>query len=210
MENGFVDLKLVNASKIIKNFILENSDLDYYVTFTVDMRGFPDLDIRKVYKLAVNWFFKEAKKKGLKFILIPSYRVCFVRDLKYLSFVGYTNNALDLRDTGAFIVDGIEKPFLEAKVKLFLYSGSSGSRIKSSVFEASEWDFGYSRVIPFQASQCVASSYLIKKLGFYYHSLVYETFDELFLCSKFKPKKEEICLVQDDDYFEFLEFLNDR
>lgn len=131
------------------------------ITFSVDPEklGFGNSELS--IKEFISWFKKQEKKKGLEFLIFPIVNIASIDGRFRLHFHGLINDRIELSDTNTRIVNGFTKPVSLNCIEKF---GISESKIKSPVYTAPAWKYGYSVVYPITDCYFKAVSYLVKEL----------------------------------------------
>lgn len=140
---------------------VSNLGFRYLITFAVDPAklgfGNSELSIEKF----ISWFKKQEKKKGLEFLIFPIVNIASIDGRFRLHFHGLINDRIELSDTNTRIVNGFAKP---VTLNCIEKNGIPESEIKSPVYTAPAWKYGYSVVYPITDCYFKAVSYLVKEL----------------------------------------------
>lgn len=157
------------ARQKIKDYILCNS-FSHFITFTLDGALIDRTDYTKIIKPLSKWLDNRVQRKGLKYLLIAEYH----KDKQSIHFHGLTNDTLKFVDSGTVSVKGVKKPVLLSTYKK-LYAG----RECHTVYNISDWKYGFSTAIKLYGDRGAVANYVgkymqkdVQKIGgrLYLHS----------------------------------------
>lgn len=152
----------MRAVKIIKDIVLLNSDLKYFVTLTFDPQKVDSLDPAAVEQKLTSWLKNNVQRKDLKYVLTSEYHESSNR----IHFHGMINDVLDFVDSGTRKVAGYSKPVKLTKINRWLREGRiTEDCIQSVVYNLPDWKYGFSTVFELEKSELNVAAYITKYIS---------------------------------------------
>ncbi|MBQ9846056.1 MAG: hypothetical protein IJO54_08270 [Oscillospiraceae bacterium] len=143
------------AQKAIKDYILCN-DFTHFVTITINPQQLDRADWGAIIKPLNKWLDNRVQRKGLKYVLVPELH----SDGKSIHLHGVVNgDALRLVDSGTVKVDGLKKP-----IKMSTYKRNHNGKPFHTVYNVSDWKYGFTTAIPLYGSRAAVAAYVGKYL----------------------------------------------
>lgn len=150
---------LYRAKRKIIDYCLCN-DFNYFVTLTLNGDDFCRSDWGAVVKKFNKWLSNRVERNNLKYIFVPE----FHKDGSSIHFHGLINSGVSLKDSGTVKLVGGGKP-----IKLSTYNKRHNGEECSTVYNISDWKYGFSSAIPLYGDiHCVAhyiSKYISKDIA---------------------------------------------
>ena len=154
-QSAVQERSLRRAKQMLKDYILCN-DFTHFVTFTIDGSCCDRSDYGAIIKPLNKWLDNRVQRKGLKYLFVPEYH----SDGKSIHFHGLVNGeAVTLADSGTVSVQGLKKP-----VKVATYKRKYADRECHTVYNVTDWKYGFSTAIALYGDRNAVAAYVGKYL----------------------------------------------
>lgn len=141
---------LKRAKDKIYDISYEN-DFEYFITATINPNEYENKDVTKVYKMFRNWLSNRQKRNGLQYLIIPEYH-----KNGNIHIHGLIKGNLTMIDSGRLIYQS--KAY---KAETLKKKNIQTENLKT-VYNISDWKFGYSTAIKLDDNKVAISRYITK------------------------------------------------
>lgn len=140
----------------IQDILYLNPSLEYFITLTFDISQVDSSSPQEVYQKLKHFLKNAVQRQGLQYVLIPEYH----KKGNKLHFHGAINNALELKSSGTYLVEGFKRPMQLAKIK----RKGLLEQIRKEVYNIPGWSVGFSTAIKLDLNRELAVGYVLKYL----------------------------------------------
>ena len=156
-ENESLRRSKARAKRKVRDYILADYNLCWFITLTLSGKDFPRDDTKEACKKLNTFLRNRVQRKGLKYVLVPELH----KDGKSIHFHGFINNAVEFVKSGTYIPPQGGKPLKESTLRKY---GIPLSECKT-VYNIPEWDYGFTTAIQIYGDRGKASSYIAKYIS---------------------------------------------
>lgn len=142
------------AKTKVRDYILANDDLKYFITLTLSGADFERSDIKTAVKKLNIFLRNRVQRDGLKYIIVPELH----KDGKSIHFHGLINEAVQLVESGTYIPPCGGKPLKAETIKR---KGISLDDCRK-VYNIPGWKYGFTTAIAIDENICAVASYIGK------------------------------------------------
>lgn len=142
------------AKTKVRDYILANSDLQYFITLTLSGADFERSDVKTAVKKLNIFLRNRVQRDGLKYIIVPELH----KDGKSIHFHGLINGAVDVVESGTYIPPCGGKPLKAETIK------RKGFCLQDcrAVYNIPGWKYGFTTAIAIDENRCAVASYIGK------------------------------------------------
>ena len=152
----------MRAVKTIRDIVLLNPDLKYFITLTFDPQKVDSLDPEAVEEKVTSWLKNRVQRDNLKYVLTSEYHESSDR----IHFHGMINDVLEFVDSGTRKVAGYSKPVRLTKINRWLREGRiTEDCIQAVVYNLPDWKFGFSTAFELEKSELNVAAYITKYIS---------------------------------------------
>ena len=141
---------LKRAKDVIYDISYEN-DFEYFITCTLNPNEYECKDVITVYKMLKNWLSNKNQRNGLQYLIIPEYQ-----NNGNIHIHGLVKGTLQYQDSGRVIYQG------KAYKRETLKRKKIDIAELKTVFNITDWKFGFSTAIKLDSNKIAISRYITK------------------------------------------------
>lgn len=145
------------ARRKVYEYVMANSDLQWFITFTLNGEKFSRSDVTTSVKKLNKYLANRVQRNGLKYVFVPELH----KDGESIHFHGFVNDVLTFVPSGTYIPPSGGKPVKATTLK------RRGIPIDEcqEVFNVDDWGYGFSTAIHIYGDRKKASSYIAKYIS---------------------------------------------
>lgn len=142
------------AKRCVKDIVHANSDMTWFLTFTLNGEQFPRNDIKSATRKLNKYLANRVQRNGLKYVFVPELH----SDGESIHFHGFVNDVLNFVPSGTYIPPNGGKPL---KRETLRKKGINHEEC-NEVYNVACWKYGFSTAIKVYGDRGKASSYIAK------------------------------------------------
>lgn len=152
-DNGVREDNILRSLQRMQQIILCNT-WDYFVTFTFDDSKIDAANIELVTTKTQKWLDNLRQRHNIGYLLVPEYH----KKNKRVHMHALISGSLDVVSSGAFGVEGLNRPVLDTTIKRYHLE----NMVKYEIFNVKGWKYGFSTAISVYGSPGRLANYVLK------------------------------------------------